>query len=333
MVRKLAILAAAVAIGTPALANDTMAELKTGGLVYVESPDVSMDKEDLFISPQEVRVDYQFQNASDKDVETLVAFPMPDVQGQIDGDVAIADSDSDNFLDFTVTQDDQTITPTLQQRVISTGIDVTDDLTAQKIPLMPFSDKTYAALDKLPDNIKADWLTRGLVYSDEYDVGKGMEKHLTPLWTLRSTFWWRTKFPAGKTITVHHRYKPSVGGTVAISFLEDGAAKGERYDDYKRRFCIDSGFTESAQKLSKATESGGLNYTESWISYVLKTGSNWFGPIKHFKLTVDKGDAKNLISFCGSNVKKTGPTRFEMAAEDFYPTQDLDILILNAPQE
>ena len=330
--RTLAFLAATT-LGFPAAANDTMAELKTGGLTFVESPDVSMDSEALFISEKEVRVDYVFENSSDKDVETLVAFPMPDLPGHVESDIAIADSASDNFLDFTVMQDGKPISPTLQQRAIAASIDVTDDLKAQNIPLLPFAEGTYAALEKLPDTVKQDWLTRGLLFDDVYDNdGSGMKHHMTPLWTLRSTYWWKTVFPARAKVTVAHRYTPSVGGTVAISFLEDGQAKGDRYEDYRRRFCTDEGFVKAAEKFSKASENGGPNYTESWISYILKTGANWNGPIKNFKLTLDKGNPKNLISFYGSNARKTGPTTFEMTATDFWPERDLDILILNAPQ-
>ena len=35
------------------------------------------------------------------------------------------------------------------------------------------------------------------------------------------------------------------------------------------------------------------------------------------------------MSFCGDNVRKVGPTTFEMTADDFYPERDIDILILN----
>ena len=41
----------------PGLANDTMAELKTGGLTFVRTPEVEMTREALFISPAEIRVD------------------------------------------------------------------------------------------------------------------------------------------------------------------------------------------------------------------------------------------------------------------------------------
>ncbi len=75
-------LAAAVALllVVPAAANDTMAVLKTGGLIFVRSDVVSMKSEDLFISRKEVRVDYVFANRSDKTVEGIVAFPMPEIE-------------------------------------------------------------------------------------------------------------------------------------------------------------------------------------------------------------------------------------------------------------
>jgi Domain of unknown function (DUF4424) len=42
---------------------------------------------------------------------------------------------------------------------------------------------------------------------------------------------------------------------------------------------------------------------ERRIAYVLKTGANWSGPIKSFRLVVHKG-------FCFDNVKRDFPDRF-----------------------
>ena len=69
---------------------------------------------------------------------------------------------------------------------------------------------------------------------------------------------------------------------------------------------------------------------EQRIEYVLTTGGNWaLGTIGDFKLTIDKGEPDNLVSFCGENVRKTGPTTFEMTAKDYYPERDIEILILH----
>ena len=72
-------LAAALALSAaPALANDSVAELGTGGLILSRSDAVAMQSEDLFISPEKVTVDYVFHNNTDKDA--IVAFPLPDAE-------------------------------------------------------------------------------------------------------------------------------------------------------------------------------------------------------------------------------------------------------------
>jgi hypothetical protein len=69
------------ATAVPALANDSVAELGTGGVVLSRSDSIAMESEDLFLSRDKVTVDYVFRNSSDKDIDTIVAFPMPDIEG------------------------------------------------------------------------------------------------------------------------------------------------------------------------------------------------------------------------------------------------------------
>lgn len=314
---------------TSALANDTTAELKTGGLNFTRSLDISMEEEKLFISPKEVRVDYVFRNTSDKPVDTIVAFPMPDIAGGPEQNIDSGDIESDNFLGFTVTQDGQSIEPQLQQKVSVAGIDMTDEVASKNIPLLPLSQKARDAVSALPQDVIADWLARGLVIPDIYDDGSGMKTTYVPMWKLQSVYYWRTSFPPGQDVRVSHKYRPSVGGTVAIVFLEpDGKPREGTFQEYQKKYCIDDGFVKTSRKLVAGAEEGTSPYFENWISYVLTTGANWMGPIKKFTLTIDKGEPDNFVSFCGTGVKKTGPTTFEMTATDFYPEKDIDILLL-----
>jgi hypothetical protein len=313
----------------PAFANDTMAELKTGGLTFVRTPEVEMTREALFISPSEIRVDYVFTNTSDKDVSGLVAFPMPDIGGDPYANIAIEDFETDNYLAFTAAQDGRAVVVNLQQRAYASDIDVTEDLKAQGIPLLPLAKTTKEALKTLPDAVAADWIARGLIFIDTYDDdGHGMKDYRTPLWSLKSVYWWRTSFPAGKEVKVQHRYKPSVGGTVGITFLENGTATGERYAEYVKKYCIEGNIVRRAEQAEKDMQAGKPYLVENWISYILTTGANWGGPIKDFSLTIDKGAPENLVSFCGEGVTKTGPTTFEMKAKDFSPQNEIDILLL-----
>lgn len=323
------VLTAALALSaTPVFANDSIAELGTGGLILSRSDAVAMESEDLYISPEKVTVDYVFRNNTDKDVDAIVAFPMPDIEGDPNEMPAIPDGQSDNFLGFEVTIDGVAAEPQLEQKAFALGIDISADLKSQNVPFYPFGDAARAALAKLPQAVADDWVDRGLIIEDTTDDGSGMKTVYVPFWQLRSTYWWRSTFPANRTVHVAHRYKPSVGGTSSVSFFYDGQFQGQ-YADYKTRYCVDGTFENAIRKASKGNPDGTPRYFENRIAYILTTGGNWAtGTIGKFKLTVDKGDPKNLVSFCGENVRKVGPTRFEMTAENFYPEHDIDILLL-----
>lgn len=310
-----------IAVG-PVWANDSTAELGTGGLRLARSDVVSMESERLYISSEEIAVEYEFLNGSKEDVETIVAFPMPDIPGEPDLNISIPVEASDNFLGFEVTVDKMPVTPTLEQRALAGGLDVTEVLLKAGVPLFPYGDATDAALKALPPRTLKDFQTRGIVTVQQWDEGKGMEDHAVPIWTLKSAYWWRTVFSAGKTVTVEHRYKPSVGSTAGSVFSPTTTEAELAELGYIDRYCMEKDFIESAKRKA---ESG---LFESRIEYVLTTGANWAGPIKSFHLTVDKGAPNALVSFCGEGVEKTGETTFEMEKTDFYPERDLHVLVL-----
>ena len=145
---------------TSAIANDTMAELKTGGLQFIQSGEVTMAEEHLSISPEIINVDYVFRNNADRDITTLIAFPLPDITGSPDMNIAIPDWESDNFLDFKATQEGTPIDVNLEQRAFALSLDVTADLKNAGIPLTPFGEKVSAALAKLDPEMAKDWVSR-----------------------------------------------------------------------------------------------------------------------------------------------------------------------------
>ena len=314
-----------VAAPQAASANDSMAELKTGGLRYIRTEAVSMVREDLFISADEITVDYIFENTTDADVESLVAFPMPPIVSDPYEETQVPIEDT-NFLGFRVFVEGEEIRPQLSQHASVLGVDVTEDLLNARLSLLPASEATRNDLANLPPAILADWLARGIITAEYWDVGQGMEMHPWPAWTLDQTYYWTMNFPAGRQVHVSHSYKPSVGGSAGTFFLDWDGNKGEAYADYEKRYCIDPPFVNAVKKHLRPE--GGIAMLESWISYILTTGRNWSESIGTFHLTVDKGSTSNLVSFCGTGVKKTGPTRFELTYEDYYPDRELDVLIM-----
>lgn len=328
--------AALLLLAGAATANDSMATLGAGGLVFLTSEDIEMSSEDLFVSAAEVRVKYEFINNGTEDQQVLVAFPMPDITGDGDFTVNVPSEDPENVFGFTTTFNGEPVEATLHQYVFAFGIEYTQMLQDLGVSLIPFGRATTDALNALDDAQKAELLRLGLVIPMEYSTGSDgvWQTDYVPVWTLRSTYSWEADFPAGETVEVEHSYTPSVGGTVAVTFLAPPYDDG--YDPartYLERYCTDEAFIEAVRRtLTSPEEYYSAPFTESWLEYIWSTGANWSGPIKRFKLTIDKGETDNLVSFCwDGEVTKTSPTTFVMEATDFYPPwgRELDILILN----
>ena len=74
----IALLCASV-FAVPAVADDSSAALGMGGLQFTKAANIRMATEDLFISPNAVRIRYEFANDGSADVDSIVAFPLPDI--------------------------------------------------------------------------------------------------------------------------------------------------------------------------------------------------------------------------------------------------------------
>lgn len=327
----LAILAGAA---LPAHANDSSAELSTGGLIFVQNPDVEMRSEDLFISAREVHVRYRFFNSSPRDVTVLVAFPMPEIQVHgPDEIISVPTEDPENFLAFTTTVNGKSVATNVEQRVTAVGIDRTQLLRSLGVPLAPHLPATNEMLDRLPADKWQDLLRLGIAEIEEYDTGRGMQKHLAPRWGLHTTFYWEQTFPGLAEVVIEHRYKPSVGETVQTALGAPNESTESWFEEYKAKYCLDDDFLATVERARRATNSrGGAPYSEQRIDYILKTGANWSGPIRDFRLVVDKGAPDSLVSFCGEDVKTISDTQFEMRRTDYTPDGNLSVLILKKLQ-
>src|SRR5204862_8271112 len=136
-------------------------------------------------------------------------------------------------------------------------------------------------------------------------------------------------FPAKAETAIEHRYKPSVGASTQTALGSPGVAQEEWYDDFVDKYCIEKELLTTLERGRREARGPYAPYSEQRIEYVLKTGANWAGPTKQFRLVVDKGDPDSLVSFCGEDARKISQTEFEMKETDFTPDDDLAILIPN----
>lgn len=312
----------ALAFGSASRANDSEAETALGGLTLKKSDSLRMDSEDLFISRDRVRVKYRFTNTSDAPVETLVAFPLPDIPPDDGENASYWSNPSD--LKFRTTVDGEPISFEIVQQAIFKGKDVSERLAALKIPLNRLDQNFGAAVDRVPkaerDRLIADGLLR--------DDGAGDNHFYMSQWSLRTSVTRRQTFPAKTTVAVEHEYAPLAGGSVAGA-LYASQRDNKYFKETQRKYCIEKNWLTSFDVRAKGKNGVDAPYSEIWLGYVLKTGANWKGPIGDFRLVVDKGKPDSLVSFCADGVRKISATQFETRHVNFTPARDLDILIVD----
>ncbi len=317
-------LLALAATGT-ALANDTSASTAAGGLVLEHTDAIDMRSEDLFVSADEIRVRYDFRNESGGDVETIVAFPMPDrdLSREWESDVAYPS-------DFHTMVEGRAVATKLERKAVVKGQDHTALLNRLGIPIAPdnLADATKA-MDRLPDAEKARLRSLGLARIEEFSFGSDEPtRHLVPLWTVQDKHWWRQRFPAGRDLLVEHRYVPGAGGSVESPVAIKEYRNSHEARDFLDRYCVDREFLAAVDRAASRNGMDGAGMPDRRIAYILKTGANWRSPIGSFRLVVDKGKPANLVSFCGTGVKKISPTQFEVRRKDWRPTKDLNVLVI-----
>jgi hypothetical protein len=333
MHRKLFLAAALLGLAAPAHADDSTAALGTGGLVLERNDKVALRAEDLYLSSKEIRISYHFLNKTNQDVPVTIAFPMPDITGDVNFTVAVPDAGADNFLKFETKVDGKPVASQVEQRAFYKAegkpeIEITAELKALGLPMMPTA--AGAALNALPAGKRQPLIDKGYVAPDTYDAGKGWQTDYVGMWTMRSKFYRQQVFPAGKEVLVEQRYQPSLGA-LAGTIVGTDSFQGEEKARYLKTWCTDDDFLRGAKTLSDAMAkdtAGNHNVNEQYLSYVITSGGNWAGPIGDFRLVIDKGYSDNLVSFCGEGVKKIAPTQFELRLKDYVPKRDIDVLIL-----
>ena len=310
-------------------ANDSTAELAAGGLVLTKSPAIEMRAEDLYISAKQVRVRYRFANTSAEDVTVTVAFPMPDITTEgYDDMLSVPTEDPVNILGFATLVDGKPVAAEVEQKTIKHGVDQTAYMKSLGVPLAPHLSSTNEALDRLPQPVKDALVAKGLAVVDEYgDSDTSMKKHWEATWTLKTTYFWRQTFPAGREIVVEHSYTPSVGESAGTEWGSAYYARHPEYAAQRAHYCVDDAFLAAAKKPMKPGDVS-APFTEQRIEYILSSGANWKAPIGDFRMVVDKGAPENLVSFCADGVKKISPTEFEVRHTNFTPTRDVSIVIL-----
>jgi hypothetical protein len=320
-----ALFLALLPLAPPALANDSEAEIGLGGIVILkQSRDIVMESEGLFLSEALVRVAYRFRNPTMRDIATTVAFPLPRQPRGMMARFYDDDRPQDwSGFGFATKIDGAPVAMRMIERAMIGERDVTERVRALGLPL--FWPGQLAQIEALGDERRTALLAEGLLT----DRDPAWPDTLVPAWDLATFFVRDQVFPANSTVSVEHEYVPMTGGSVGGALYPSVRKESpEILADYRQRYCVDGPFLAGVDRRLAAMKPGTSSHmSETWLGYVLSSGANWNGPIRDFRLVVDKGAADNLVSFCMDGVTKISPTRFEVRKRDFVPKRDLSVLI------
>lgn len=319
----------AVLVGAaPAAADDSSAALRAGGLELTRSADIRMTQERLQISPKAVSIRFVFVNETARDIDALVAFPMPDIDaGEFsESPLGTTSEDPVNFMNFKVLADGVRRPFQVEQKAFVNGRDVTAAVRAAGLPVNPVNQIGFKKLAALSPAQRKALQAAGVV-----EVEGPEDVH--PLWTVRTRLYWRQRFAARRPVVLDQSYQPVTGQSLfGPSALSAPPGDGE---DYPRKYCLDASTRAAASRRIKAalaSDPRGGGYISAYVTdYVLKTGNNWKGPIGRFHLVLDKLSPDNLLSLCWRHpLTKTGPTTYESDLANFAPDQDIELLVLGA---
>jgi hypothetical protein len=280
-------------------ANDSSFGDDNGTITLKYQPDISMDKESLFISEENIQVDYVFTNTSQQELDIPVAFPMPPIYFGM--------SDHNEIENFKLWVNGK---PQKTEHKLVVMLDDKVDI----------SDK-MADLGWSPDDV-ASFIESEAVPQGKHPLPSDwFDKDNQPRFTMSNYFIWKQHFPVGKPVSIRHSYVPSVttGVPQPASYI---------IESYEKDTCLDKG----SQIAVKKRES---EFGVSWanLRYILVTANNWQGSIKDFNLTIKKQNPTDMVSLCfEGDLIKTNESTFEFHQKNFRPKHDLNLLFVRKPQ-
>jgi len=325
-------------IVAPARANDSAADLAAGGLVMVKNDAITIQREDLHISPQVVRVRYEMRNNRADAVTLRVAFPMPEIP--VEGILThrlLPHESRPNPMRFQVRANGDWVTPEVEVRaVLPDGQDIASELRKLGGWSLLVFPRMMTAEDGPPEQGASHDVGPTIIARlKQLNAVETVRDAYFPRWKTWVTFHWQQRFVPGVTV-IEHQYDP-VMGFFPIWPKDDrwhGGLEGPP-DQLAKTYCI-GGDDDTA--LRAASDRTGNVYART-LSYILTTGANWAGPIENFNLVIDaaavpgqRETIRYVLGCAEFPLVRRGPLRLEGSARNYVPKSELRLLLIREPR-
>ena len=202
-----------------------------------------------------MRVKYRFTNTTDAPIDTLVAFPLPEIPPRRDDNTAYW-RDPGSGLKFKTTVDGQPLALQVVEQALFNGRDISAQAVSPAFRSIasPRISTPRSTVCRNPN--ATDSMADGFIRND----GVGDNPIWAGLWSLRTTLTRHQTFPARRTIAVEHEYAPMVGGSVGGGLdpaLRSDAESSRFFAEKRQKYCIDNEWLASFdRKLKRIKEQG-----------------------------------------------------------------------------
>ena len=302
-------------------ADDTFFAVGTGGLVFKKTEGVAMQREDLLLSPREVRVRYEMYNAGTVPVSGSVAFPLPAIyagDNHYQASNIIPDDAGPGFLQFTLAVNGQPKQPGMRVWATLRDVDVTALLAQNGLDIRKMKLRPQIEPMALPAGALGRLEAAGVVSAEAGDLVGQWETHVT--------FEWEQSFPPGVTV-VEHRYAPILGGAY------DAANESPILEPYAKQYCLPEAARTANLALLRTWRQADPDAMlwMSFLSFILRTARNWHGPIGTLMVTLQAEHPDDTIAICPGSLQfhPDGPARLIAEAKDRLADQDIDVLFIS----
>lgn len=292
--------------------NDGGSAYGAGGVEFSQSADIVVARQDLYLSPGEVRVDYVFVSRATEEQAVTIRFPLPRVPATPDDPQSVqlvegSGGDIRNYLGFGVAVNGRPLIPMLHEFAWLNNTDVTAEVQKAGLPLLVDVER-WEALQALDVETAAALASSGLLW------GHGAPD-LTPAWDYQAVYEWRQIFPPGETAVSIH-YQPLLGwrSDYGNSFYLEGK--------YAATACVDDGLRGEIEA------SGGYSEVAE-LTYIMNTNSS--GPIGRFNMIAGTtkprqwAPGKILIALCPAEASTDDQGYRHWSATDFVPEKDIRV--------
>ena len=226
------------------------------------------------------------------------------------GERSASKTDLHDYMAFLVYANGRRPKTKLHELAWLDDVNVTAELRAMHVPVFAaFNGKDFG-LQHLKKPVLAKLLEKKLV---EKEPGDGI---INPQWNYQSVYEWRQTFAPGKN-EVEVTYTPLSGDdSYDGNYMK---FPGQKEGDTK--YCYDA----ATKARFKQWMDKKASTEPQTVGYILKTATNWNGPIGefHLKVTAPKDD---LFSFCAPDGLKPTGDGVTWEAKNFVPRQDLELV-------